>query len=259
MADKKLERLRKLIDRSKKTRQELATALGCDTSMVTKHYNGDRAVSVDFLVKYAQYFNVTTDYLLGLSDEHTTDTNLNAVCKYTGLSAKAIQKIQSRKKDLFFKECLEFLIKDEDFFDKISSYLFSSMYEYFTDSEYFQDIQTKDDIYWIVQNYLLIQKSRFSLLMEEFPKKKEEIRDHIIATNTVDRWMYHIACRSVDEGKLFFDAGYNETSHYSTKPKGHVKDPYYTQAIMSFLFTHMQNLEKKFLEEDRPKKTNTED
>lgn len=209
MTDKKLERLRKLIDNSGKTRQELATALECDTSMVTKHYNGDRAVSVDFLVKYARYFNVTTDYLLGLSESQTTDTNLNAVCKYTGLSENVVQKIQDRKKNIFFKKCLEFLIDDEDFFDLISSYLFSSTYEYFKESEYFQSIKEKDDIYWIVKNYLLIQESKFSRLMEEFPKKKDKIKNELLTTHEIDKLVFYTACRSIEGEKIF-----RKTRHY---------------------------------------------
>lgn len=91
-----IERLKELIDT--KTREEIAKALGCDTSLITKHYNGNREVTVDYVVKYAQYFNVTTDYLLGLTDAKTpVDTYDNKIirsmCDYTGLSEEAIEEL----------------------------------------------------------------------------------------------------------------------------------------------------------------------
>lgn len=67
-----LDRLKSLIDT--KTRKQIAEALKCNTSTVTKHYNGDRRITIDYLIKYAQYFNVSADYLLGLSDSPTNDT-----------------------------------------------------------------------------------------------------------------------------------------------------------------------------------------
>ena len=50
-------------------------------------------IQVRNLLKIATYFNVSTDYLLGLAQEPTTDKDLNFVCEYTGLSEKAIEKI----------------------------------------------------------------------------------------------------------------------------------------------------------------------
>ena len=83
-----IERLKALIDT--KTREEVASGIGCDTSLVTKHYNEDRAVTIEYLVKYARYFQVSTDYLVGLEEVSTTDKNKAFVCEYTGLTEKAI-------------------------------------------------------------------------------------------------------------------------------------------------------------------------
>ena len=103
MCDKKrerhgviLERLKALIDT--KTREEIAKTLGCDTSLVTKHYNGNREITVDYVVKYATYFNVSTDYLLGFTNAKTPiDTYDNkfirSMCDYTGLSEEAIEEL----------------------------------------------------------------------------------------------------------------------------------------------------------------------
>lgn len=99
MCDKNITaaRLKKLIDRSGKTRKEIAEQLKCDTSTITKHYNGDRDITTDFLIKYANLFEVSSDYLLGLSDVATTDTNIKAICEYTGLSENAIDVLHFYK------------------------------------------------------------------------------------------------------------------------------------------------------------------
>lgn len=105
MGDKKiekngvnLERLRKLIDT--KTREEIATRLECDTSLVTKHYNGKREVTAEYVVKYAKYFGVSADYLLDISEYKTPmDTEEGKIIReiedYTGLSEEAIEKLHS--------------------------------------------------------------------------------------------------------------------------------------------------------------------
>ena len=50
MCDKNITtvRLRQLIENSGKTRKESAEQLKCDTSTITKHYNGDRDITTDF-------------------------------------------------------------------------------------------------------------------------------------------------------------------------------------------------------------------
>lgn len=91
MSDKSgviLDRFKELVDT--KTREEIATAIGCDTSLVTKHYSGDRTITLDYAIKYAKYFNVSIDYLVGLSPVSTFDSDTKTVCGYTGLSDKTV-------------------------------------------------------------------------------------------------------------------------------------------------------------------------
>ena len=87
------ERLRKLIDDTGLSRQEIADAIGCDVSAITKNYNGRRKVTTDFVVMYAQYFGVTADYLLGLSDVKSGDQDMRLISKHTGLNDEAIAEL----------------------------------------------------------------------------------------------------------------------------------------------------------------------
>lgn len=56
---------------------------------------GKRIINIDLLVRIARYFNVSADYLLGLSNSKVVETNMKSACDYTGLSEKAITSIKS--------------------------------------------------------------------------------------------------------------------------------------------------------------------
>lgn len=61
--------------------------------------NAIKSPSADIVYTLADYFGVSSDYLLGLSDVPTTDADLRAVCEYTGLSQAAIDSIREFKED----------------------------------------------------------------------------------------------------------------------------------------------------------------
>ena len=88
-----LDRFQELVRNSGKTRQAIARDISCDTSTVTKQFNGDMKISVDYLVKYAKYFNVSADYLLGLSNAPTANKDVQDICDYTGLSLAAVENL----------------------------------------------------------------------------------------------------------------------------------------------------------------------
>lgn len=88
-----VERLRKLIDETELPRQAIADEMGCDVSTVTKHYNGTRNLTIDFIVMYARYFNVSSDYLLGLSEVRTVSPDTAMICRVTGLDDKAVRTL----------------------------------------------------------------------------------------------------------------------------------------------------------------------
>lgn len=47
----------------------VAAYLMCDRSLYSKYERGERPVPVELMVKLAQYYGVSVDYLLGLTDE----------------------------------------------------------------------------------------------------------------------------------------------------------------------------------------------
>lgn len=83
-------RLRLLLQRHKITQQELAEKVDCSRQAISQYVEGLNAPNIDKLCNIARYFNVSTDYLMGLSDIETTDKDLKFVCEYTGLSEYSV-------------------------------------------------------------------------------------------------------------------------------------------------------------------------
>lgn len=59
-------RLRELREDNDLTQQQIADILQCTQAAYSKYENGQRNISVDILIKLANFYGVTTDYLLGL-------------------------------------------------------------------------------------------------------------------------------------------------------------------------------------------------
>lgn len=86
-------RLRELMTDENKTQTELAAFVGCTRQAISLYATGQSTPDIDILLKIAQYFHVSTDYLLGLTDVKTPDIDIRAICEKTGLSEEAIQNI----------------------------------------------------------------------------------------------------------------------------------------------------------------------
>lgn len=70
-----------LNDQIKKLRQatgisqiDLASALGVTKQSISNWENDNIMPSIEMLIKISKYFNVSTDYLLGLSEKHNLNT-----------------------------------------------------------------------------------------------------------------------------------------------------------------------------------------
>ena len=114
-------RLKEIIEaRKRKTGESLrAVAKDLDVSLgvLSDWQNGNKTPRGDSIVKLARYFDVSADYLLGLTDAQTVDTDLRAVADYTGLSEKAILALKNPEMfecyDKGQKKILSDMISDE--------------------------------------------------------------------------------------------------------------------------------------------------
>ena len=70
-----------------------ADGMGIPYPTLVKYINGKAECPASNIIKIARYYGVSTDYLLGNSPNPTTDEKLQGVCKYTGLSQKAVENL----------------------------------------------------------------------------------------------------------------------------------------------------------------------
>lgn len=69
---------------------EMAKDIGVSRQSLSNYIHGKDAPDYGTLIRIADYFSVSIDYLLGKEEHPTTDQNLRSVCNYTGLSPEAI-------------------------------------------------------------------------------------------------------------------------------------------------------------------------
>lgn len=84
--------------RGKRTQDEFAKFLGISRPTVGFYESGQRIPDAVVLRQIAEKCNVSTDYLLGLTDEKTPCSDIRAICEYTGLSSRAIKVLNESVK-----------------------------------------------------------------------------------------------------------------------------------------------------------------
>lgn len=103
-------RFRDLYSKSNKTQKELAGDLGVSRPTVVGWLDGKNIPDILSLAKIAQLFNVSADYLLGLSDMASPDVTLRAAAEYTGLTEAAVQRLHNGLDDF---ECDGVILSEE--------------------------------------------------------------------------------------------------------------------------------------------------
>ena len=83
-------RYKKSISQSK-----LAEDLNISRVSMSYYETGSRCPDIDLLIKMADYFDCSLDYLTSRSDIKSIDTDIQAVCEYTGLSEEAVDILRN--------------------------------------------------------------------------------------------------------------------------------------------------------------------
>ena len=97
------ERLRDLRTSRGMSTKELAKAIGVAPGSINNWENDDESVgkvstdgmSLINLVKLADFFDVSLDYLAGRTDVKSPSPTLQGVCAYTGLTEKVVEKLNT--------------------------------------------------------------------------------------------------------------------------------------------------------------------
>lgn len=93
------ERVKKLRLERKVSQAEMARVLGIAQSVYARYETGDRKPSYETLVSLAAYFGVSTDYLLGKSDQLRPGEAAAASSSvaYEDLPPEVLEKLESYK------------------------------------------------------------------------------------------------------------------------------------------------------------------
>ena len=92
-------RINTLLAKNGVKQKELAKVLGVNDNVISYYCKGSRKPNIDQLNKIADFFHTSVDYLLGRTNVISTDTNIQMICEYTGLSEEAVNNIADISKN----------------------------------------------------------------------------------------------------------------------------------------------------------------
>lgn len=75
------ERLQKQRQKLKLSQKEVATVIGISPSIMSNYENGERTPSIENLMALANLYHCSTDYLLGLDKDTSTDIDTSMLNK----------------------------------------------------------------------------------------------------------------------------------------------------------------------------------
>lgn len=88
-------KISELLESQDKKQKDLAKYLNISNNIVSYWCSGTRKPNIEQIIQIAKYFDVTTDYLLGVSHNKTTDSELAAVSKYVGLKDETVKALHN--------------------------------------------------------------------------------------------------------------------------------------------------------------------
>lgn len=87
-----------------KSQEEICSELGVTQQTLSRYEKGQRQASLDFVARAAQYFNVSADYLLGLSRAAAPDNFVQEVVNRYGITESSLKTLERLNAPLDFGE-----------------------------------------------------------------------------------------------------------------------------------------------------------
>lgn len=92
------ETIKRLRTERKLTQNDLAEMMNCNRQKIADLERGKSTPSANDLILLSKIFNVSADYLLGLSDTATNDKDIQFICEYTGLDEISVRELHKLQK-----------------------------------------------------------------------------------------------------------------------------------------------------------------
>ena len=107
------DRLQELISSSGKDMKTLETEIGVSAPALSKYQNDGGEAGINALEKIAEYFGVTADYLIGISDNKILENE--PIGNELNLSDEAVEMLRWSRDDSFLNSTINALLENEDF------------------------------------------------------------------------------------------------------------------------------------------------
>lgn len=161
--------LRKLRNEKGISQQALSNELQISKAALSYYENGQRVPDIDTLKKVAVYFNVSADFMLGLSEVSSSDKDIKDVCAYTGLKEEVIKKIinspdekSSIKIPLPLSYCKEVILPQTLNLQSIINLFFADG----SDSSNIEERNDWIDLFRLIECYCFIEDRETALLLK---------------------------------------------------------------------------------------------
>lgn len=175
----------------------LAKYLDCSLQAVNQYKQGTSQPKIENIIKIADFYNVSVDYLFGITETKNRDTTTQAICQATGLSEKAVENIslfqkqfESRKVAAFKEDAKSLLIAQNEFISSPYYGEFVSIFEKFLEVE--TDIAQKRK--YIEQNFDTQKLEAYRKMETQFSPEEEEL---------LSQWQFVEAANQLQEDKNY--------------------------------------------------------
>lgn len=128
------EKIKEIRKKHNLNQSEFGELFGLTQNTITNIENDKRFPTYEILIEIAKRFNISVDYLLGLSEAKTNNIELKAICDYTGLTEEAVNKLHELCTSKEYDNTDNNILNDEDCTEEnkkvISDFLISNEFEY---------------------------------------------------------------------------------------------------------------------------------
>lgn len=117
-------RLSEIMEERGVSQEKLAKALGVKRQTVSLYKTGQSSPNAGQLRKISEFFEISSDWLLGMSDVKSQDENLQSTCEYTGLSESALLVIRFIKLrgETITRQILSMILESENFSEVLDKF-----------------------------------------------------------------------------------------------------------------------------------------
>lgn len=187
------ERLKSLRNEKGISQKVLADELGISKGAVSFYETCQNTPDIEILDAVSKYFNVSYDYLLGRTPNKTTNTELKAVCEYTGLTENSVNTIlRAKGTELdWFINTINFVLGYENL-----DLILNLMY-------YLNTVSPREDLLYIMSSAELLTREKIPQDLN-LPVVNRFIRKEVKMSDIVDKILYDDVCASLREAKKLY-------------------------------------------------------